>query len=170
MFFSVFIVVEICIQYLMNYLTEEGIIRISGNNNEIIALMKAFDAGQEIDLLKVKDPHVIAGILKSFFRQLPHSLLQPIRENVREVLDLENKQDRNKKAHALLLTLPVLHYKTIKRLFQYIHLVERNSNENKMTTQNLTTVWAPSLKVDSEFIFLLINDYEDIFSDEQDNV
>lgn len=52
----------------------EGIFRRSGNHSEIIALKERVNRGEDVDLKDV-NVHVIAGLLKSFLRDLQEPLL-----------------------------------------------------------------------------------------------
>lgn len=52
----------------------EGIFRRSGNHSEIIALKERVNRGEDVDLKDV-NVHVIAGLLKSFLRDLSEPLL-----------------------------------------------------------------------------------------------
>lgn len=52
----------------------EGIFRRSGNHGEIIALKERVNRGEDVDLKDV-NVHVIAGLLKSFLRDLTEPLL-----------------------------------------------------------------------------------------------
>lgn len=52
----------------------EGIFRRSGNHTEIIALKERVNRGEDVDLKDV-NVHVIAGLLKSFLRDLSEPLL-----------------------------------------------------------------------------------------------
>lgn len=52
----------------------EGIFRRSGNHSEIIALKERVNRGEDVDLKDV-NVHVIAGLLKSFLRDLAEPLL-----------------------------------------------------------------------------------------------
>ena len=53
---------------------EEGIFRLSGSSTHIKELREAFDRGEEVDLTLVKDEHVVTGLLKLYFRELPEPL------------------------------------------------------------------------------------------------
>ena len=69
-----------CIEYLetKHAETEEGIYRLSGSSAVIKGLKDRFDVEGDVDLIKVDehwDPHAIAGLLKTFLRELPLSLL-----------------------------------------------------------------------------------------------
>lgn len=69
-----------CIEYLeaKRAEEEEGIYRLSGSSAVIKGLKDRFDTEGDVDLLRVDehwDPHAIGGLLKTFLRDLPHSLL-----------------------------------------------------------------------------------------------
>lgn len=52
----------------------EGIFRRAGNYTTIVTLKKQINAGEEIDFKDI-DTHVIAGLLKSFLRDLNEPVL-----------------------------------------------------------------------------------------------
>jgi hypothetical protein len=56
---------------LRNHYTLEGIFRLSGAAAEIQELKQDFDKGNDVDLQDCNDPHVVAGLLKQFLRELP---------------------------------------------------------------------------------------------------
>lgn len=69
-----------CIEYLEAKKAgdEEGIYRLSGSSAVIKGLKEKFDDQGDIKLLAADehwDPHAIAGLLKTFLRDLPTSLL-----------------------------------------------------------------------------------------------
>jgi RalA-binding protein 1 len=73
-------VVYRCIEYLerRNASMEEGIYRLSGSSAVIKSLKDKFNAEGDVDLLsgdQYYDPHAIAGLLKTFLRELPSSVL-----------------------------------------------------------------------------------------------
>lgn len=73
-------VVYRCIEYLekRNAAQEEGIYRLSGSTAVIKALKDRFNVEGDVDLLTTEqyyDPHAIAGLLKTFLRELPTSVL-----------------------------------------------------------------------------------------------
>jgi hypothetical protein len=53
---------------------EEGIFRLSGSSTHIKELRESVDRGEELDLTPVRDEHVVTGLLKLYFRELPESL------------------------------------------------------------------------------------------------
>jgi RalA-binding protein 1 len=69
-----------CIEWLENNKAqdEEGIYRMSGSSAVIKGLKDRFDHEGDVNLVKLGDrwdPHAIAGLLKTFLRDLPTSLL-----------------------------------------------------------------------------------------------
>lgn len=58
---------------------EEGIFRISGRSSHIVRLKKDFDTGADLDMRQCHpgdlDPHAVAGLFKSYLRELPSPLL-----------------------------------------------------------------------------------------------
>ena len=73
--------VPFVVNELLNYLSEkevrlqvEGIFRISGKQDDIIKIKHLYDKGEEVDLHQY-DIHTVAGVLRSFFRELPESLI-----------------------------------------------------------------------------------------------
>lgn len=70
------IVVEKCVETLKEKgMKSEGLFRLSATVKHINLLKKSFDKGEDVDLSIVEDPHVIAGVLKLFLRDLPEPLI-----------------------------------------------------------------------------------------------
>jgi RalA-binding protein 1 len=69
-----------CIEYLeaKRAEEEEGIYRLSGSSAVIKGLKDRFDAEGDVNLLRLDehwDPHAVAGLMKTYLRELPSSLL-----------------------------------------------------------------------------------------------
>jgi hypothetical protein len=60
---------------------EEGIFRISGRSSHISKLKQEFDTGTDMDMRECHpgdlDPHAVAGLFKSYLRELPSPILTP---------------------------------------------------------------------------------------------
>jgi len=60
---------------------EEGIFRISGRSSQISELKQEFDKGTDMDMRECHpgdlDPHAVAGLFKSYLRELPSPILTP---------------------------------------------------------------------------------------------
>ena len=69
------VVVAKTIEYLEETALQlEGVFRISGNQSEVLALKKGFDEGQDVSVKECSSPHVAAGLLKLYLRDLPEPL------------------------------------------------------------------------------------------------
>jgi len=69
------VVIESCIAFLLENVEEEGLFRIPGSTSEVKRLKSGFETGI-FDLTdRVRDPHAVAGTLKSYLRELPEPLL-----------------------------------------------------------------------------------------------
>jgi len=56
-------------------LDKEGIFRLSGSATAIESLKRSFNEGQDVDLSKCPDTHIVCGLLKQFLRELREPLL-----------------------------------------------------------------------------------------------
>jgi len=70
------IIVEKCVKYFdsTKAAQTEGIFRMSPSAAKLGELAKAFDMGISVNLKRVQDAHLIAGLLKKYFRDLPEPL------------------------------------------------------------------------------------------------
>ncbi|UYV79975.1 ARHGAP17 [Cordylochernes scorpioides] len=73
---QVALVIEACVSYLLELgVEEEGLFRIAGSPSKMKRMKGAMDAGLFHMLDDVRDPHTVAGLLKTYLRQLPEPLL-----------------------------------------------------------------------------------------------
>jgi len=124
----------------------EGIFRISGSSAQIKELKRSFDSGEDVDLNEVEDPHVVAGILKLYFRELPNPLfLYNLYPAIVKSAQITDNEEKIKYICSLLSSLPRPHRLTAKVLFHFLADVVSNSQVNKMTASNVAIVMAPNL-------------------------
>lgn len=69
------VVIESCVAFLLEFLEEEGLFRIPGALAEVKRLKSGFETGLSDLTDRVRDPHAVAGTLKSYLRELPEPLL-----------------------------------------------------------------------------------------------
>ena len=194
-----------CIQYLelKKADQEEGIYRLSGSSAVIKSLKDRFNSGTlvppvlviqrlnqdadrftegDVDLLasdEYWDPHAIAGLLKTFMRELPASILT--RElhtrflsvigkcgflkkalcsmTYRESLDFVDTQERIKELSCLISQLPLANYSLLRALTAHLILIVQNSNVNKMTMRNVGIVFSPTLGIPAGVFSLMLGEF-----------
>lgn len=122
----------------------EGIFRRSGNHGEIMALKERVNRGEDVDLSSV-NVHVIAGLLKSFLRDLTEPLLTfELYDEVTKFLDWP-KEERSRNVTQLIRErLPEENYELFKYLVDFLVRVVDCADLNKMTSSNLAIVFGPN--------------------------
>lgn len=109
-------------------------------------MCKIIDEGKEYDFTG-ENPHMVASILKKYLRELPDALLtcelypcfiiswgEDFSESV-----------RIKKLKDILDMLPQVNKDLVEYLLDFLAKVGARSQQNKMTPQNLSTIFAPIL-------------------------
>jgi hypothetical protein len=143
------LVVYQCIQAVDLFgLDVEGIYRLSGNASHIQQLKAAFDHdSQRVDFRNPEnffhDVNSVAGLLKTFFRELPDPLLTD--EHYSEFIDAAKIDDptlRRDSLHAVINALPDPNYATLRALVLHLHRVQERSSANRMSTSNLAICFA----------------------------
>ncbi|KAJ3317672.1 hypothetical protein HDU76_001091 [Blyttiomyces sp. JEL0837] len=137
-------ILQKCIQAIeYRGLKREGIYRISSKLSDI----KDLKVRLEKDLNGVNleddrmDVHVICGVVKLFFRELPHPLLDiPVPERT----TFHGKSIEERVAMLQYWIKPEMK-PTLKFLIFHLATVANFSDENKMTAQNLAVVFGPPI-------------------------
>lgn len=131
----------------------EGIFRCAADHDLIAQLRleidcvdfrKITDAKQVHSLLSnVQDPHVIAGLLKLFFRQMK----DPVFPTQLYEHCLGASQDGQAACRIFNEHLPNLNKDVVAYLIRLLQLLSRDENvtNTKMDSSNLSMVWAPNL-------------------------
>ncbi|ALC43454.1 RhoGAP68F, partial [Drosophila busckii] len=122
----------------------EGIFRRSGNHAEIMALKDRVNRGEDVDLSNV-NVHVVAGLLKSFLRDLAEPLLTfELYDDITKFLDWP-KEERNRNVTQLIREkLPEENYELFKYIVDFLVRVVDCADLNKMTSSNLAIVFGPN--------------------------
>jgi RalA-binding protein 1 len=136
------------------------------------------------------DPHAIAGLLKSFFRDLPSSILTRdlhmrflsvmgtslftisanrclfsfvlIRSSVPS--DLVDPQERITELSHLIAILPVANYILLRALTAHLISIVQNANVNKMTMRNVGIVFSPTLGIPAGVFSLMLAEFNRVFN------
>ncbi|XP_076669695.1 rho GTPase activating protein at 19D isoform X2 [Andrena cerasifolii] len=144
------LIVEMCTSIVeARGLEVVGIYRVPGNTAAISHLTDSVNKGFEN--INLQDPrwsdvNVISSLLKSFFRQLPDSLLTA--ELYPMFIDadkVEDPQRRMTTIRKLLRDLPEHHFETLKYLMLHLKRIVEHSEVNKMEAKNLAIVFGPTL-------------------------
>jgi len=140
-----FEVIDKLIRHLEKIKSEdvEGIFRLSGNALVIRKLYITFKG--EPDLSISCYPHDISGALKLYLREIAEPLIPFSLYYV--VIGMQEVEPKLQEAATkqLINKLPPLHRKTLKILIAYLVKVEKKSNVNKMTAENLAIIFGQNI-------------------------
>ncbi|XP_012055989.1 PREDICTED: unconventional myosin-IXa-like [Atta cephalotes] len=131
----------------MHGLYTEGIYRKSGVSSKVRELKMKMDEG---DLEKVDfenyQVHVLAAVLKSFFRDMPEPLLTyEYYDDFLHAANLTDPHDRISTLFAILKKLPKPNYDLMERLIVHLARVARHEVDNRMSSSALAIVFAPCI-------------------------
>ncbi|KAK1153621.1 breakpoint cluster region protein [Acipenser oxyrinchus oxyrinchus] len=129
-------------------LQEVGIYRISGVATEVQALRTAFNTNLRDALVRLKavDVNAVSGTLKLYLRELPEPLLPPqYFQALAAALVIADPLEKEHRLVSVLQSLPSVNRNTFLFLLEHLRRVSQNQEVNKMTAQNLATVFGPSL-------------------------
>lgn len=159
-----------CIQYLeaKEADQEEGIYRLSGSSAVIKSLKDRFNAEGDVNLLasdEYWDPHAIAGLLKTFMRELPSSILtKELHNQFLSVIDFVDAQERINELSNLISQLPITNYSLLRALTAHLIRIVQNSEVNKMTMRNVGIVFSPTLGIPAGVFSLMLGEFDRVFS------
>jgi hypothetical protein len=143
-----------CISYLETRgLEVEGLFRIPGSSDVVHDLRHRYDSGETgcVFTHPLCEPADVATLLKLYFRDLPNPLIPC--EGYSVVLDAARHAQEEKSSEtraqivcdATLTSLPNINLSVLSMLLTFLQRVARNSDQNKMTTANLATCFAPTI-------------------------
>ncbi|KAJ7460547.1 hypothetical protein FB451DRAFT_1269430 [Mycena latifolia] len=147
---------------------EEGIYRLSGSSAVIKNLKDRFNMEGDIDLVgsdEYWDPHAIAGLLKSFLRELPASILtHNLHLRFLAVIDFVDPQERIRELSQLIAALPIANYSLLRALTAHLILIVQNASVNKMTMRNVGIVFSPTLGIPAGVFSLMLGEFNRVFN------
>lgn len=162
-----------CIDYLMRTgaIYEEGIFRLSGSALTIRALKEEFNTHFDVDLFELPlrpDIHTVAGLFKTYLRELPSPLLGTHAYNHLNQVMLQNTS----LSPSVLATVfrdyiseqvDDIHYDSCYVLFRFLREVIAHQSNNRMNLRNVCIVFVPTLNILLEVLTTLLVDFECIF-------
>ncbi|KAI4873520.1 hypothetical protein NFI96_000322 [Prochilodus magdalenae] len=142
------LVVEQCADFIREHgLLEVGLFRQPGQATLVKELQEAFDAGEKPSFDST-DVHTVASLLKLYLRELPEPLVPFCRYQEFLMCGKKVPSDREQallELRTLLRELPVANFNLLKYICQFLNEVQSYSSTNKMSIQNLATVFGPNI-------------------------
>ncbi|XP_032418813.1 protein FAM13A isoform X6 [Xiphophorus hellerii] len=166
-------------------LHQEGLFRVNGNVRAVETLklrLESGGGGDEAELLSESDLCTVSSLLKRYLRDLPEGL---VGSTVQQKL-IQHYEDRGGDVSWLVIRdflqqLPDVHHNLLRYLCNFLTLVDKNHEENRMTAQNLATVFGPSVfqvapspeavkdqNICNKIMVQFIQNYSCIFEDKED--
>ncbi|XP_066296050.1 ralA-binding protein 1-A-like isoform X2 [Branchiostoma lanceolatum] len=147
-------------------LSTEGIYRISPVKSQVDALRAAYDHGEVVDL-QDHDPHTVAGLLKTYLRELPDPVLtMELLPGFEDASALAGEDDRIAALIQMLYQLPTCNRLLITWLIQHmVHIMDREA-ETKMNLQNISIVLSPTLNISHRVLNAFFSHHDQVFGDD----
>ncbi|KAM4624404.1 rho GTPase-activating protein 22 [Polymixia lowei] len=143
------LLVEQCVDFIRERgLDEEGLFRMPGQANLVKDLQEAFDCGDKPLFDSNTDVHTVASLLKLYLRELPEPVIPFAKyEDFLTCAQLLAKDEEEgvQELGKQVSTLPLPNYNLLKYICKFLDEVQSHSNENKMSVQNLATVFGPNI-------------------------
>ncbi|XP_015195665.1 rho GTPase-activating protein 24 isoform X2 [Lepisosteus oculatus] len=141
--------VEQCVDFIRQRgLKEEGLFRLPGQANLVKELQDAFDCGEKPSFDCNTDVHTVASLLKLYLRELPEPVIPFAKyEEFLTCTKLFNKDEESgmKELMKQVKSLPPVNYNLLKYICRFLDEVQSYSGVNKMSVQNLATVFGPNI-------------------------
>ncbi|XP_055450573.1 rho GTPase-activating protein 24 isoform X2 [Psammomys obesus] len=141
--------VEQCVDFIRQRgLKEEGLFRLPGQANLVKELQDAFDCGEKPSFDSNTDVHTVASLLKLYLRELPEPVIPYAKyEDFLSCATLLSKDEDAgvKELVKQVKSLPVVNYNLLKYICRFLDEVQSYSGVNKMSAQNLATVFGPNI-------------------------
>ncbi|XP_037637345.1 rho GTPase-activating protein 22 isoform X1 [Sebastes umbrosus] len=143
------VLVEQCVCFIREHgLEEEGLFRAPGQTNHVRELQDALDRGEKPVFDSTTDVHTVASLLKLYIRELPEPII-PFSKYT-QFLSCAPFLTKDKAMGITELSkqvksLPQVNYNLLTYICKFLDEVQSHSNENKMSVQNLATVFGPNI-------------------------
>lgn len=143
------LLVEQCVDFIRERgLDEEGLFRMPGQANLVKELQEAFDCGDKPLFDSNTDVHTVASLLKLYLRELPEPVIPFSKyEDFLTCAQLLAKDEEEgvQELGKQVANLPLPNYNLLKYICKFLDEVQSHCNENKMSVQNLATVFGPNI-------------------------
>lgn len=143
------VIVEKCISFVsVHGCTVEGIYRVDGTKSVVSKLLAALKQDAWGFTIKPGEYNAneVASALKRFLRTLPDPLLKgTLHDEWLRASVMEKEREKLPVYERLLQSLPKVNYSTLRCLIGHLRGINENSNHNLMTTNNLASIFGPTL-------------------------
>ncbi|XP_061088914.1 rho GTPase-activating protein 22 isoform X2 [Conger conger] len=143
------LLVEQCVDFIREQgLNEEGLFRMPGQANLVKELQDAFDCGDKPIFDSNTDVHTVASLLKLYLRELPEPVVPFAKyQDFLTCAQLLGKDEEEgiQELMKQVKSLPQANYNLLKYICKFLDEVQSHSSENKMSVQNLATVFGPNI-------------------------
>ncbi|XP_067828724.1 rho GTPase-activating protein 22-like isoform X1 [Heptranchias perlo] len=143
------LLVEQCVDFIREHgLNEEGLFRMPGQANLVKELQDAFDCGEKPLFDRNTDVHTVASLLKLYLRELPEPVIPFAKyEDFLSCAQLLAKDEEEGVQELIkqVTSLPQANYNLLKYICRFLDEVQSYSSVNKMSVQNLATVFGPNI-------------------------
>jgi hypothetical protein len=121
----------------------EGVFRLAPDGQDVADTKASINTGHALKSLeKTKDPHVVANLIKQFFRELKPKILNPLSKD--EIVEMSALTDLDEVGHRLS-ALPDPQRSSFFWLLDLLSEVASHQDVNRMTPTNLAIVLSPNL-------------------------
>lgn len=131
-----------------NGLLEEGILRIPGSLLRINSIIQEIESTFNTGLFSFEGKKCVdvSSCLKQFLRDLPVPLLtKEYLPTFASLVEIDELKEQVRTLNLLILLLPSLHQRALKRLLEFCEAITKHSDQNKMDLMNIAMVIAPNL-------------------------
>ncbi|NXU48541.1 RHG24 protein, partial [Turnix velox] len=143
------LLVEQCVDFIRQRgLKEEGLFRLPGQANLVKELQDAFDCGEKPSFDSTTDVHTVASLLKLYLRELPEPVIPYTKyEDFLSCAKMLSKEEEMGLEELVkqVKSLPAVNYNLLKYICRFLDEVQSYSGVNKMSVQNLATVFGPNI-------------------------
>ncbi|KAJ2798189.1 Rho-type gtpase-activating protein, partial [Coemansia guatemalensis] len=141
----------------MEGLTMEGVYRRSGSTMDINTVQAEIQrigtaTNGKFDDLSVSiaapdmDVTSVTSVLKQYFRDLPNPLMTESTYHLWvQAANIDPPEERIKIYRTIADSMPTAHAETLRFLMRHLKRISEHQQENKMTTNNLSVVFAPNI-------------------------
>ncbi|XP_065503523.1 SH3 domain-binding protein 1 [Caloenas nicobarica] len=139
--------IEACVMMLLaSGMREEGLFRLAAGASVLRKMKSSLASGSNALEEFYSDPHAVAGVLKSYLRELPEPLMTfELYNEWVKVASLKDVDGRVQSLQETCSRLPRDSYNNLRYLIKFLAKLAKHQEVNKMTPSNIAIVLGPNL-------------------------